>query len=226
MATDSSALINFLKNNAPDKFTMIDIGAKKGKWLVPYVENFPETNFYCFEALPEEFEVLKNRYKNFSNISSFNFVLSDVTGQIKFYRDKVRPSWSGIKKHQYMDQFDEIILESATLDSFNIKPFLIKIDVEGAELLVFKGSQNTLIETKVIFFECNEVHFKNYNYTAEDLFDYLNDVEFKIYNLNLEELSKDEFTYLTADDRRYENPKGYQGNFFAIKGIRTLENLQ
>jgi hypothetical protein len=118
-----------------------------------------------------------------------------------------------------MDEFDEIVLDSATLDSFNIKPFLIKIDVEGAELLVFKGSQNTLVDTKVIFFECNEVHFKNYNYTAEELFDYLKMFEFKIYNIDLIELSKEEFIYLTADARRYENPKGYHGNFFAIKDI-------
>jgi FkbM family methyltransferase len=222
MATDHSALISFLEKFTPSDFSMIDIGAKKGKWLVPFVERFPKSKFYCFEALPEEFEILKNRYKNFSNVFSFNYVLSDINGQIKFYRDKIRPSWSGIKKHQYMDEFDEVELESITLDSANIKPFLIKIDVEGAELLVFKGAHNTLTETKVIFFECNEVHFKNYNYRADELFDYLNKFKFKIYDLNLKTLSKEDFAYLTADARRYENPKGYQSNFFAIKNDFVL----
>jgi FkbM family methyltransferase len=217
MATDSSALISFLEKVSSKNFCMVDIGAKKGKWLVPFVEKFSESQFYCFEALPEEFEVLKNRYKNFSNVSSFNFVLSNINNQIKFYRDKIRPSWSGIKKHQYMEDFDEIILESKTLDYFKIKPFVIKIDVEGAELLVFKGARNTLQEAKIIFFECNEVHFKNYNYTAEELFDYLEEFKFKIYNLDLTEMHKNEFIYLTADKRRYENSKGYQSNFFAIK---------
>lgn len=217
MATDHLPLITFLEKNAPDSFNMIDAGAKKGKWLVPFVEKFSKSNFYCFEALPEEFQILKNRYKRFHNVVSFNTVLSDSTGSIKFFRDKVRPSWSGIKKHQYMTEFDEIELEATSLDSFDIDPFVIKIDVEGAELLVFKGSQKTLLSTKVIFFECNEVHFKNYNYTSENLFDYLIEFKFKIYDLNLIELSKEKFLYLTADERRYENPKGYQSNFFAIK---------
>jgi hypothetical protein len=121
-----------------------------------------------------------------------------------------------MKKHQYMVECDELTLKSQTLDYFKIIPYIIKIDVEGAELLVLRGASDTLKETKLIFFECNEVHFKNYNYTATDLFKFLKEYNFKIYNLDMIELSETDFVYLTADERRYENPKEYQSNFFAI----------
>ena len=72
-----------------------------------------------------------------------------------------------------MENFQEIKLETRTLDSFNLTPNFIKMDIEGAELLALYGCINTLKNTDTIYFECQEIHFKEYNYTAIDLYKFL-----------------------------------------------------
>jgi hypothetical protein len=36
------------------------------------------------------------------------------------------------------------LVQLKTIDSFNLKPYFMKIDVEGAELLVLEGAQNSI----------------------------------------------------------------------------------
>ena len=220
MATDHTIILEYLKNNAPDNMCTLDIGSKSGKWLDPFVGTFSKGTFHCFEALPEQYERLKHRYRRCPTVHSYNVVLSNKKEPVTFYRDIVRRGWSGMRKHQYLEEFDEIHVESNTVDSFNLTPYFIKIDVEGAELFVFQGSVETLKNTKIIFFECNEVHYKEYNYTSEDLYNFLIESNFEIFGTDFNKISKESFVYLTADARRYENPKQYQSNFIAIKKER------
>ena len=214
---DTRLIYEYIVKNAPQNMTMLDIGARTGKWLVPFVEAFPNATFHCFEALPEQFARLENRYKKQDNVNVYNTVISNQKNTVKFYRDLDRAGWSGLRKHSYIENFEEVELESTTVDNYNLNPYFIKIDVEGAELLALQGAIQTLKSTKIIYFECNEIHFKEYNYTANDLYDFLNDSGFDVYSVYDDKIGRDSFTYMTADERRYEDPKGYQSNFIARK---------
>ena len=223
MATDSNALLNYIQANFDSKFVMLDIGSKAGKWLVPFVTAFPKAEFHTFEALPEQHARVVHRFRKNSNVQSYNCVLSDRNESAYFYRDKKRMGWSGLRKHQYLEEHDKISVETTTIDSMALSADVIKVDVEGAELLVLQGAKHTLENCKVVFFECNEVHFKEYNYTAEQLYDFFVEQNFTIFDLDLEKVSKEDFTFLTADQRRYENFDNRMGNFFGIKNEKPLE---
>lgn len=70
----------------------------------------------------------------------------------------------------------DVPVREATLDSFNLAPRIIKIDVEGAELAALKGMRRTLVEHRPIVM-CerndnlqfvawmNELGFRNYSYS-------------------------------------------------------------
>lgn len=223
MATDNVALLNYIQTNLQSKFVMLDIGSKTGKWLVPFVAAFPSAEFYTFEALPEQHARAAHRFRKSPNVKTYNCVLSDKKQTTFFYRDKKRMGWSGLKKHQYLEDHDEISVEAVPIDLFGLSADIVKIDVEGAELLVLQGAKHTLENCKVIFFECNEVHFKEYNYTAEQLYDFFVENNFTITDLDLVTVSKEEFVFLTADQRRYENFDNRTGNFFGIKNEKPLE---
>jgi len=214
---DAKIIYEYVGHTAPDDMIMIDIGARTGKWLSPYVRTFPNAKFFCFEGLEDHYSKLSQRFRKNTNVVATHAVLSESDNEeVIFFKDLKRAGWSGMKKHQYMEQYEEINSVTQTLDSFNIKnAYFIKIDVEGAELLVLKGAKNTLKDIKIIYFECNEVHFKEYNYTANDLYDFLNQY-FDICTLDLEPLTRDQFSYMTKDERRYD-PNGYQGNFVGIR---------
>tara|TARA_S200002703_G_scaffold158459_1_gene168886 strand:+ start:4689 stop:5360 length:672 start_codon:yes stop_codon:yes gene_type:complete len=216
---DTKLIYEHITNKAPKDMVMLDVGSRTGKWLVPYVQYFPQATFHCFEAVPESYERLVRRFRKNDNVHSYNTVITNQSTQVKFYKDLDRAGWSGLRKHSYLENFEELVLQGSTLDSYNIKPYFIKLDIEGAELLALRSAEKTLESTKIIYFECNEIHFKEYNYTANDLYDFLQSKNFDIYTVHNQKLSRENFTYITADKRRYEDPKKYQSNFIGIKNV-------
>lgn len=56
-------------------------------------------------------------------------------------------------------EIDEKVIRVRTLDSYNLKPDFIKIDVEGMELDVLVGAEKTIIESwPVLMVECTGTH--------------------------------------------------------------------
>jgi len=213
---ESRLIYEHILQTAPKDMVMLDVGARKGKWLVPYLNAFPKATFHCFEALPEHYIHLENRFRKKDNVFCYNYAISDNHNQVNFYKDLDRAGWSGLRKHSRMENFQEIKLETRTLDSFNLTPNFIKMDIEGAELLALYGCINTLKNTDTIYFECQEIHFKEYNYTAIDLYKFLIKNNFVIKDLKLNPISLDEFAYTTKQERLLD-PNGYQSNFIASK---------
>jgi len=215
---DSRLIYEYILKTAPPNMTMLDIGARTGKWLVPFVAAFPNSTFHCFEALLDHYERLKHRFRKTNNVFSYNTVVSNSNSNITFYKDLDRAGWSGMRKHSYLENFEELMLQSTIIDTYNLQPYFIKIDVEGAELLVLQGAVNTLVHTNVIYFECNEIHFKEYNYTANDLYNFLTEQNFTISTVKFDKLDNQQFSFMTADQRRYDDADR-QSNFIAIKNI-------
>lgn len=62
-----------------------------------------------------------------------------------------------------------------TLDSFipELSIRLLKVDVEGAELMVFKGARKTLARTEFLYFECFEIFTQRFGYSPSQLFEFL-----------------------------------------------------
>lgn len=213
---DTKLIYDYITTHAPTDMTMIDIGSRTGKWLVPYVTYFPDAEFHCIEALPDHFNRLKRRYRKDNNVFVYNDVVSNEPGSVTFYQDLDRAGWSGLRKHYRLENYNELTLQSKTVDSYNIDPYFIKIDVEGAELPALQGAVKTLQKTSLVYFECNQIHFQEYNYTANDLYDFLTENNFTIHSIiTLDEISKDVFANITQKERIMDEV--YESNFLAIK---------
>jgi FkbM family methyltransferase len=154
--------------------TICDIGSCDLSQSLEISEIFPEAKIYAFEPCPRNYqnalERLNNSNKN--NISLYETALGESIGTIKFYpMDDTNPGasskyklmgkstleelWYGRWNH-YQDR--EIEVKQNTLDNWrkenNVeKVDLIWIDVQGAELDVFKGGVETLKDVKAILTE-------------------------------------------------------------------------
>jgi hypothetical protein len=80
-----------------------------------------------------------------------------------------------------------ITIEVTTLDDFlnNIPVDIIKIDVEGYEVKVFKGSSNILSKHKpVIFSEFSPRALEKAGNSAKEYLDVVNSFGYRLYNIN------------------------------------------
>lgn len=111
----------------------VDVGAHMGTWAIRATRGFERV--VAFEPQPETNRILRTNValNNLSNISVFRAALSNVDGEIK-------TSW----KEGFRGVTRSVRVPVTTLDSFRLKPSLLKIDTEGNELAVLLGALETL----------------------------------------------------------------------------------
>lgn len=128
----------------------IDIGCHKGEIMDLFLKYAPEGRHLGFEPIPDLCKGLEQKYAGTPNCVIHNLALSNVKGTSSFNYVLTNPAYSGLIKRKY-DRPNEkdVRIEVATerLDAVltaEQQVDLIKIDVEGGELLVLEGAVNTL----------------------------------------------------------------------------------
>jgi len=139
----------------PKHNTIVDVGANIGNHVV-YFENYLSSQkIICFEPDVNNFTKLCSNIRKKSTVV-YNLALSDEYGKCSICRKEKNNSGTGFVS-------PGIDVETTTLDCFNIKDLtLLKIDVEGHEFKVLKGSIETIKKCKpVIFMEVSDERAKN-----------------------------------------------------------------
>ncbi|RDC65919.1 FkbM family methyltransferase [Adhaeribacter pallidiroseus] len=165
---DFNALLFFKPK--PDE-VLVDIGSNRGEsilsMLIASKANY-SNKIIGFEPNYLIFEKLKNYFRTNKRVSVYNFGLAnkdrDLTLFVPFYRKWMFDGLSSFKyeaAHDWLKtqlwRFDEHKLHIRTvkcevkkLDDFKLKPYFVKIDVQGYELEVLKGAMETLKNFKPI----------------------------------------------------------------------------
>ena len=148
--------------------TILDIGANEGYYSMLFARLMHDKGrVLAFEPDPNNSHWLKKNISanGYQCIELHNYALSDREGETTFYPG----GGVGSLVHQSTDLAllheprDPVTVRTRTLDNVlrdaNIKNVdLMKIDVEGADLLVLKGAQHTLKTTNVRILMDIDVH--------------------------------------------------------------------
>lgn len=142
--------IRIMKRSLHYNSNCIDVGVLDGEILDKFLQYAPGGNHFGFEPIPEKYENLRRKYENLSNVSVYQTALGNKHGKTEFNYVLTNPAYSGIKKRKYdnpeekdscikvdIHPLDDYFLELPEID-------MIKVDVEGAEYLVFDGAQKLL----------------------------------------------------------------------------------
>ena len=136
----------------------VDAGSHRGDFLRWMLKFAPEGRHHAFEPLPGMYEILESRFSHLSNVQLHRVGLSDADGTDTFHHVLDAPGLSALRKRTDDGEataeieirtvrLDDVVPESVEID-------LMKVDVEGAELQVFRGGERVITRDRpVILFE-------------------------------------------------------------------------
>jgi FkbM family methyltransferase len=138
----------------------LDVGAHVGATLLQMVACAPRGTHYAFEPLPEPFAVLRRRFGGVPSVRLYNAAAGQTSGTASFNHVLARPEMSGFLRRGGLTEADDV--RSIDVDVVALDDVIpadqtvdfVKVDVEGAELLVFRGALATLARCRpTIVFE-------------------------------------------------------------------------
>ena len=186
----------FLYRILPDDGLFIDIGANIGLIALPLLKAKPHAQAFLFEPSPIALYLLKknlyaNNLENRANV--YNCALGNKNNdKVKFAINKFPDcSMDGFLYTGRAGGFDTIyvtqrklddIVQNLNIDNINI----IKIDCEGAELLVLQGAKKSINYFKpIIVMEFCKQNYSKYNIHAKDLWEWTLRTNYLILTLSM-----------------------------------------
>jgi len=173
--------------------TFWDIGANIGAVALPLLKKFNTLEAVLFEPSAEVAGRLIRNLANNPDLCSraviLNIALSDSDGINNFYisNETANSGVAGLGHSHNRYKF-AVGVQTYTGDSLveskkYLPPELIKIDVEGFELEVFKGLKKTLLQHQpIIIFEHCLYRLKERNQPANSVTSFLESLGYSIYN--------------------------------------------
>jgi len=157
---------------------IVDLGSNIGTSILYYRLLYPDASIYGFEANPRIFSILQMNVSQFSKVTTFNYAVTDYSGQIDLFINKRKSSASSIIKSEERSD----VVEVTSIDLNKVKQIvgrdidLLKFDIEGAEERVFSdtrlmGIRNLIGEVHLGLMKVSErvflSNFKKYRVDVE-----------------------------------------------------------
>lgn len=167
-AGDEAFIVSFLKSGE----VAIDVGANIGHLaLNAAVAVGSAGHVLAIEASPITFRhLVRNITRNgFDHVAAINVALGDRDGTVVLSDERADD-----QNHVLVGGMPAgartvpvVRLDALTSDLRDIA--LLKIDVEGYELMVLNGAEETLARTRAVYFESWEKHAMRYGYQSRDV---------------------------------------------------------
>jgi FkbM family methyltransferase len=169
-----------------------DIGANVGFYSIAVGQRFPDSRIIAFEPIPSTYRELERNLalNHVTNVTAHNLGLSDRAHKAPFYFDPtVSGAASGAPLGPEFGATEILTCPVETLDDFvqraGIAPDLIKCDVEGGELRVFRGARDVLERFKpIVFTEMLRKWSARFGYHPNEIIDFFRDMNYRCFVLS------------------------------------------
>lgn len=185
----------------------IDIGCHYGSVLGSMIRRAPRGRHMAFEPTPEKAEFLRLR---FPDVDINQVALSDADGETTFWVNSKAAGFNGLRRSGDGD-FDALTVRCARLDDVvatDRRFGYVKIDVEGAELLVFRGGAEFFRRDRPhVLFECGPEGPSAFGFESADLYREVRELGYDIHTARgwlRSEPPVDQSTFLRALEYPYQ----------------------
>jgi FkbM family methyltransferase len=169
--------------------TVIDVGAAFGDWTRMCMGLFPQAKYILIEPLAQYDEWLRPLLNEFPNVTRVKAAAADRPGQATFF---FHEDWVGSSLYHEAEgplvdgtplQVDTTTIDEIVQQQKLSGPFLLKIDVQGAELQVLEGAPTTSQQTEYLLVETSFFEFFKKGPLIHDVIAYMRQREFVIYDI-------------------------------------------
>ena len=169
----SNKQVNFddlLKDKISNNPIIFDVGGNKGQSIEKYLKIFDKPIIHSFEPIKTEFDYMNKKFKNNKNIFLNNFALGDETeekkfnvtaktGNSSFNKINLGTDWLNVKSKRYNTTEEGYVTSVQKVNVIKLDDYckdnnislidLVKIDTQGYEDKVLKGSLNSIKQNKI-----------------------------------------------------------------------------
>ena len=170
---------------------LFDVGAYVGWYSVEFAKRVPGSKVYAFEPISEARAELKKNLDGIKNVFIYAFGLSDSPGCVNFHVSEAEPGTASMAPLEE-DRFGTTMTVRKMVITLDLQcgsphpaPNFIKIDVEGAELLVLKGARQTLEQHRpIVLCEMLRKWSKRFGYHPNDIIAYMDGLDYECRKIN------------------------------------------
>jgi FkbM family methyltransferase len=216
--TDAEIMIRLVEPG----FSIFDIGANIGWYALSFARACDMLQVFAFEPIPETYSYLKKNIEinHADRVHPYNFGFSDQPGKVMFYFHPDSADNASAADLSGRDDVQYIECQVRTVDEFvaetGLRVDFIKCDVEGAELLVFKGAAETIKQYHpVIFAEMLRKWSAKFNYHPNEIIKFLSDLGYKCFTAKGKVLEE----FFLMDERTLET------NFFFLHTVKHASKI-
>ncbi len=178
-------------------FTFFDIGANVGWYTIKIAKTVKNAKIFSFEPIPQTFAILRKNIEinKITPPQIYNFGFSSENKKTFFYFYEQGSGNASLKNLSHKVKIKKIPAQVKKLDDFvkknHLKIDLIKCDVEGAELFVFKGGFVAIRDQKpIIFVEMLRKWSAEFNYNPNVTIQLLASIGYKCFTIEKKKLKE------------------------------------
>lgn len=166
--------------------TVLDIGAYEGLWTLDLLEVFPKARVLMVEAQKNKEPFLKSLKEKYQHIDYAISLLSSEDGTIKFFEENETASHVVTRVDPAIQYYQ---LQTQSLDKLlEVKQFpfpdLLKLDVQGHEMEVLKGAENSLKHATICLLEISLINLGDDVPLLAEMIAFMDDKGFQAYDIS------------------------------------------
>jgi FkbM family methyltransferase len=179
-----------------DSPLIVDCGANIGASSIWFKMKYPNSTVIAVEPAPDNAEMMRKNFSNFPGIIPVQSGIGPKSGTM-FLQDDGGGAWGyRTVEHETRTEVQIKTVEDILRDykSEKDKPFILKIDIEGAEQALFEGPLNAISKFPIIIIESHDFYMPGkgtslpfFKFHSEDNRDFLFGGE-NIFSIKVDEL--------------------------------------
>jgi FkbM family methyltransferase len=200
---EAKVIAKLVASKRIQKVFALDVGANLGHWSAALLEEIPSAQLAAFEPSREAYLSINKRFFNLPNVYTVNSALGNIKGHTTLYADRSGSGLGSLTKrrlsHFNLDFAHQETVDIQTLDSWwqnekktftdEMKPNVLKLDVEGHELDVLQGALTCLADIQIVQFEFGGCNIDTRTF-FQDFWYFFTHLEFDLFRLGPKGLIK------------------------------------